>query len=84
MKNNMHHENDPEENVQLSIEDRMKLTKEIRMESFPENLVNALAKECAFELKNYPGVRYTGAELGTIKEFVLNHLDEVLNKLVNT
>lgn len=84
MKNSMYHENDPaiqpEDEVRLSMEERMKLAKEIRMESFPENLVNVLKKECEFELKNYPGVRYTGTELGAIKDFVLTHLDEGLSQ----
>ena len=70
----------PEE-VKISPEDQLRILKEIRMESFTEVLLSATGKAVDLELKHYPSVRYSDAELASIKNTVMEKIDDILKRL---
>ena len=70
----------PEE-VKISPEDQLRLLKEIRMELFPDEMLLAMEKAVDLELKYYPSVRYSDAELASIKNTVMEKIDDTLKRL---
>lgn len=67
--------------VKISPEEQLRLIKEIRMEKFPDEILLAMKKAVDFELKYYPSVRYSDAELALIKKSVMEKIDDILKRL---
>lgn len=72
----------PEE-VKISPEEQLRLLKEIRMELFPDEILLAMEKAVDFELEHYPAVRYSDAELASIKTTVMEKIDDILKRLAS-
>ena len=70
----------PEE-VKISPEEQLRLLKELRMELFPDEMLSAIGKAVDFELKHYPSVRYSDVELASIKNIVMEKIDDILKRL---
>ena len=70
----------PEE-VKISPAEQLRLLKEIRMELFPDEMLLAMEKAVDLELKYYPSVRYSDAELASIKNTVMEKIDDILKRL---
>lgn len=70
-----------QEDVKISPEEQLRLIKEIRMEKFPDEILLATKKAVDFELKYYPSVRYSDAELALIKKSVMEKIDDILKRL---
>ena len=70
-----------QEDVKISPEEQLRLIKEIRMEKFPDEILLAMKKAVDFELKYYPSVRYSDAELALIKKSVMEKIDDILKRL---
>ena len=60
---------------------RVEELKKIRMELFPDEILYAIEKAVDFELKSYPSVRYSDAELASIKNIVMEKIDDILKRL---
>ena len=58
----------PDDDTPVSQEERLKLAKKIRMENLPDEMLLAMKKAVDFELKSYPSIRYSDAELASIGE----------------
>ena len=71
----------PEE-VKISPAEQLRLLKDIRMENLTEGMLSAMEKAVDFELKHYPSVRYSDAELASIKNTVMEKIDDILKRLV--
>jgi len=69
------------EDVKISPEEQLRLMKEIRMENFPDEMLSAIGKAVDFELKHYPSIRYSDAELASIKNTVMEKIDDILKRL---
>jgi hypothetical protein len=71
----------PDDDTPVSQEERLKLAKKIRMENLPDEMLLAMKKAVDFELKSYPSVRYSDAELASIKNIVMEKIDDILKRL---
>ena len=72
---------DFQEDIKISPEEQLRLMKEIRMENFPDEILLAMKKAVDFELKYYPSVRYSDAELALVKNTVMEKIDDILKRL---
>ena len=72
---------DFQEDVKISPEEQLRLIREIRMEKFPDEILLATKKAVDFELKYYPSVRYSDAELKKKKKSVMEKIDDILKRL---
>ena len=70
----------PEE-VKISPEEKLRILKEIQMENLAEGMLSAIGKAVDFELEYYPSVRYSDAELASIKTTVMEKIDDILKRL---
>ena len=71
----------PDDDTPVSQEERLKLAKKIRMENLPEGIISAIEKAVDLELKHYPTVRYSDEELASIKNTVMEKIDDILKRL---
>ena len=74
----------PDDDTPVSQEERLRRVEElkkIRKESFTDGILSAIEKEVEFELKHYPSVRYSDAELASIKNSVMGKIDDILKRL---
>lgn len=71
----------PDDDTLASQEEHLKLAKKLRLENFPDEILSAIEKAVDFELKHYPTVRYSDAELASIKNTVMEKFDDILKRL---
>ncbi|MBO4631940.1 MAG: ParB N-terminal domain-containing protein [Lentisphaeria bacterium] len=74
----------PDDDTPASQEEHLRRAeklKEIRKESFAEGILSAIGKEVDYELKHYPSVRYSDAELASVKNTVMEKIDDILKRL---
>lgn len=69
------------ENNPISQEEQLRLAMKYRLKNIPENMIAALEKEVKSEKTHYPDLHYSGKQIASMKDAILEKIDSILNQL---